>query len=79
MIIEVQRIATDYILNRIMANYTNETCDMNKFLQEHPFLSGLVGKNGVLFECYGDAPSPSKDYGQIQININQVIHKFLSF
>jgi hypothetical protein len=52
---------------------------MNKFLQEHPFLSGLVGKNGVLFECYGDAPSPSKDYGQIQININQVIHKFLSF
>ncbi len=50
-----------------MANY-----DIKKFLNDHPFLSKLIRKDGVLFECYGTAPSPSKDYGQIQITIDKV-------
>ena len=44
-----------------------------KFFQDHPFLAGLIRKDGVLFECYATAPSPSKDYGQIQIPIDKVI------
>ncbi len=48
--------------------------DMRKFFNEHPFLFELIEKNGILFEFYGDAPSPSKDYGQIQINLHQVKH-----
>jgi len=57
-----------------MANNRIEIFDIHKFLNNHPFLSELIkSKNGILFECYGDAPSPSKDYGQIQINIDQII------
>jgi hypothetical protein len=48
------------------------SCDIREFLSDHPFLSELIRKDGILFECYGDAPSPSKDYGQIQIKIDKV-------
>ncbi|UJR08718.1 hypothetical protein I4U23_012975 [Adineta vaga] len=53
--------------------YPIQTCDINQYLKEHPFLATLIHKNGVLFECDGDAPSPSKDYGQLQINFDRVI------
>ena len=49
-----------------------ETCDIHKFLKKHPFLSELVRKDGIIFECDGEAPSPSKDYGQLQINKDKV-------
>jgi F-box protein 36 len=50
-----------------------ETCDVHVFIKNHPFLSTLLRKDGVLFECDGDAPSPSKDYGQLQITLDKVI------
>lgn len=50
----------------------HETCDLQKFKKEHPFLSALFRKDGVLFECDGQAPSPSKDYGQLQITTDKV-------
>lgn len=71
MIIEVQYIATYCILNRIMANEID--FDIHEYLKNHQFLSKLINKNGILFEFYGTAPSPSKDYGQILITIEQVI------
>lgn len=46
--------------------------DIHKFVQEHPLLSKRLGKDGILFESGCEAPSPSKDYGHIQINIDQV-------
>jgi hypothetical protein len=52
--------------------YPIQTCDIHKFIKAHPFLSQLLRKDGVLFECDGDAPSPSKDYGQLQINLDKV-------
>ncbi len=52
--------------------YPIQTCDIHKFLKEHSFLSQLLRKDGILFECDGDAPSPSKDYGQLQINLDKV-------
>ncbi len=52
--------------------YPLQTCDIHKFLKEHPFLSELIGEDGILFECAAEAPSPSKDYGQIQINLDKV-------
>ncbi|CAF1052894.1 unnamed protein product [Adineta ricciae] len=53
--------------------YPPETCDTRLYLKEHPFLAALLPKTGVLFECDGDAPSPSKDYGQLQISIDKII------
>ncbi|CAF1245929.1 unnamed protein product [Rotaria sordida] len=47
--------------------------DTDKYLKEHPLLSKLVGENKILFECSAIAPSPSKDYGRIEINFDQVI------
>ena len=43
------------------------------FFRDHPFLAKLIPSNGILFECYATAPSPSKDYGQIQIQLDKVI------
>ena len=60
-----------------MAN--DEVMDTQKFFREHPLLFELIGKNGVLFECDGEAPSPSKDYGQLQINLNQVNYEIKVF
>jgi len=62
-----------------MASHTNEICNLRKFLKKHPLLSELIGKDEILFECYGDAPSPSKDYGQIQISIDKVNQIFFFF
>ena len=53
-------------------NDLNQVCDMRRFVKEHPLLSKLFREDGVLFECDGEAPSPSKDYGQIQISMDQV-------
>ena len=50
----------------------HETCDVQKFRKEHPFLSALFRKDGILFECDSQAPSPSKDYGQLQITMDKV-------
>ncbi|CAF3755946.1 unnamed protein product [Rotaria sp. Silwood1] len=47
--------------------------DIRKYLKEHPLLSKLVGENEILFEYGSIAPSPSKDYGQIEINFDEVI------
>jgi hypothetical protein len=59
---------------KIMSNnaYPIQKSDIHQFLKEHPFLSTLISEDGVLFECCGEAPSPSKDYGQIQINLDKV-------
>ncbi|CAF0884936.1 unnamed protein product [Adineta ricciae] len=53
--------------------HRHETCDVQQFRKEHPFLSALFRKDGVLFECDSQAPSPSKDYGQLQITMDKVI------
>jgi hypothetical protein len=50
----------------------NQTCDMRLFIKEHPFLSKLVREDGILFECDGEAPAPSKDYGQLNITMDKV-------
>jgi hypothetical protein len=57
-------------------NNTNpyQICDVHQFRKEHPFLSQLLREDGVLFECDGQAPSPSKDYGQLQITMDKVCH-----
>jgi len=52
--------------------YPIQTCDIHRFKKEHPFLSELLRDDGVLFECDGQAPSPSKDYGQLQITLDKV-------
>lgn len=49
-----------------------ETCNMRQFVKEHPLLATLLNENGILFECDAEAPAPSKDYGQIQINLDKV-------
>ena len=50
-----------------------ETCDIRRYARNYPFLFHLIPADGVLFQCDGDAPSPSKDYGQLQINLDQVV------
>ena len=52
--------------------YVHETIDARQFVKEHPFLSTLLNQDGILFECDGEAPSPSKDYGQLQITMDKV-------
>ncbi len=49
-----------------------QICDIRRFKKEHPFLSTLLREDGILFECDGEAPSPSKDYGQLQITMDKV-------
>ena len=49
-----------------------ETSDLREFLRQHPFLAQLIPTTGVVFQCDGDAPSPSKDYGQLEINLDKV-------
>ncbi len=56
-----------------------QTCDIRRFRKEHPFLSELLREDGVLFECDGEAPSPSKDYGQLQITMDKVDYKIKKF
>ncbi|CAF3587526.1 unnamed protein product, partial [Rotaria sp. Silwood2] len=53
--------------------HPHETCDMRHFIKEHPFLSELLREDGTVFECDGQAPAPSKDYGQLQITLDKVI------
>ncbi|CAF3079165.1 unnamed protein product [Rotaria sp. Silwood2] len=58
--------------------YTNNNkrikiIDIHKYLKEHKLLSKFVGENEILFEYGSIAPSPSKDYGHIEINFNEVI------
>lgn len=54
--------------------YPHQTCDIRRFKKEHPFLSELLRTDGIIFECDAQAPSPSKDYGQIQITLDQVYY-----
>ncbi len=49
-----------------------QICDIRRFKKEHPFLSELLRDDGILFECDGEAPAPSKDYGQLQITMDKV-------
>lgn len=56
---------------------TPETCDIRRFKKEHPFLSALLRDDGVIFECDAQAPSPSKDYGVLQITTDQVNERVL--
>ncbi len=49
-----------------------QICDIRRFKKEHPLLSKLLRDDGVLFECDGEAPSPSKDYGQLQVTTDKV-------
>ena len=58
--------------NRKNNSYGTEVFDVHRFAGKHPLLSQLIRENEVLFECGSEAPSPSKDYGHIQINFNQV-------
>ncbi|CAF1337061.1 unnamed protein product [Rotaria magnacalcarata] len=51
----------------------DQICNMRQFLKVHPFLSQLVRDDGILFECDGQAPAPSKDYGRLEITIDKVI------
>lgn len=51
----------------------DKICHVQQYFHEHPFLASLIPKNGILFECDGDAPSPSKDYGQLQVGLDKVI------
>ncbi|UJR37515.1 hypothetical protein I4U23_030217 [Adineta vaga] len=53
--------------------HPHETCDVQKFKKEHPFLATFFREDGILFECDSQAPSPSKDYGQLQITMDKVI------
>jgi hypothetical protein len=52
----------------------HQTCDIRLFKKQHPFLSQLLRDDGILFECDGEAPSPSKDYGQLQITMDKVYY-----
>ena len=81
---EVSSIATQSILSTSMATVKKatvsnmnahpiETCDLRRYARNYPFLFHLIPADGVLFQCDGDAPSPSKDYGQLQINLDQVV------
>ncbi|CAF2488552.1 unnamed protein product [Rotaria sp. Silwood2] len=54
--------------------HPHETCDMRHFIKEHPFLSELLREDGTVFECDGQAPAPSKDYGQLQITLDKVYY-----
>jgi len=53
--------------------YPNQTCDLHRFRKEHPLLSELLSDDGIIFECNAQAPSPSKDYGQLEITMDKVI------
>ncbi|CAF3426316.1 unnamed protein product [Rotaria socialis] len=67
--------------NKMIMNLDNDDDNFNskksfnihEYLKEHPLLAGIIVKNEILFECHGEAPSPSKDYGQIEINLDQII------
>lgn len=64
------------ISNQSTTNNTNgyplQTCDIRRFKKEHPFLSELLRDDEIIFECDAQAPSPSKDYGQLQITLDKV-------
>ena len=47
-------------------------CDMRQYFKDHPLLAQLLPTTGVILECDAQAPSPSKDYGQLQINLDRV-------
>lgn len=53
---------------RIMACW-----NAREFFRDHPFLAELIPNDGTLFECHATAPAPSKDYGQIQIQLDKII------
>ncbi|CAF0766433.1 unnamed protein product [Rotaria sordida] len=53
--------------------HPHETCNMRHFMKQHPLLSQVLHEDGILFECDGQAPAPSKDYGQLQITLDKVI------
>lgn len=53
--------------------YPNQTCDLHSFRKEHRLLSELLSDDGIIFECNAQAPSPSKDYGQLEITMDKVI------
>lgn len=42
-------------------------------LREYPFLRQLIPSNGLIFRCDADAPSPSKDYGQLEIYLDRLV------
>lgn len=51
---------------------SNENFDLKQVLNGRPFLLNLLVNKTSLLECDAQAPSPSKDYGRLEINLNQV-------
>ncbi|CAF1068028.1 unnamed protein product [Didymodactylos carnosus] len=47
--------------------------EFSNFKQNFHQLFDLLRKDGVVFECDAEAPSPSKDYGQLQITTDKVL------
>lgn len=70
---EQKRIPLANITDHKQNAYPKQTCDIQNFRKEHPFLSKLLPDNGIIFECGAQAPSPSKDYGQLEITTDKVI------
>ncbi|CAF1565471.1 unnamed protein product [Rotaria magnacalcarata] len=52
---------------------SKKSFNIHEYLKEHSLLARIIVRNQILFECHGEAPSPSKDYGQIEINFDQII------
>lgn len=42
--------------------------DLRQFFAQHRLLAELYPENELIFRCDGDAPAPSKDYGQLEID-----------
>lgn len=82
---EVRCFATDFIFFRRMASTKHKTtmipktqvnpisiCDLCQYLKEHKIFRTILPTNGLIFRCDGDAPAPSKDYGQLEIHLDKV-------
>ena len=70
------RAAAGPITHRKNDVQADQICDVHQYFKGHHFLFSLLPENGVLFECDAQAPSPSKDYGQLQLTLDKVGGRF---
>jgi hypothetical protein len=60
------------VLNMKQINSSEIIGNLRDFLIQHRLLAQILPSNGIVFQCDGTAPSPSKDYGQLEIHFDKV-------
>lgn len=52
----------------------DKICHMREYMARHSMLAKVLPDGEPLFQCDGQAPSPSKDYAQLQITLDKVCY-----